>query len=456
MNFIRLEPVPFTPAAVTVNKSPELVSSRTGLIKRLEPIKLQADDPQLYHYYAEIGDISRFTGQSCFIEHGGAAFSDDAARGKAMGEAIERYCGAFYWQDRFIRAPYKDLEQEAVSPEKFILFSDNQYDSASFPYSRFTKETTVNWVEGFSLVAPRKILVPANFVYVPYQFPTHEEHIASPISTGLSCGNSPVEALLSSLMEVIERDAFIITWYNRLPQPRINFAAQEFPLINYYIEQLTKANIDVHIFDITLDIPIPVYMVILVSRFSGNDVPALVVATKASLDLEHGVIGCLEEAAHTRIWARMLMREHLDPALLQSGQSLSYAEIVDNRGHVLFYSQPDAVAHLNFLLKNEKSGELRKDGSVAAGSPLEQLKKATALLADKGFEVIGVDVTTPDIMELGFYVMRVIIPGLHPLHLGYGNRYLGGNRLYQISKDLGFTSAPTTEAGINPLPHPFP
>lgn len=456
MNFLKLESVPFTPADVTMNKSPELVSSLTGLIKRLESIKLQADDPQLYHYYAEIGDISRFTGQSCFIEHGGAAFSEDAAGAKAIGEAIERYCGAFYWQDRFIRAPYKDLKQEAVSPEKFILFSDNQYNSTSFPYSPFTKETTVNWVEGFSLVDPRKILVPANFVYVPYRFQTHEEHISSPISTGLSCGNSPVEALLSSLMEVIERDAFIITWYNRLPQPRLHFDAQEYPLINYYIEQLTGANIDVHIFDITLDISIPVYMVVLVSRFSGNDVPALVVATKAGLDVEHGVIGCLEEAAHTRIWARMLMREHLDPALLDSEQSMSYSEIVDNRGHVLFYSQPDSVERLNFLLKNEKSVNLRRDETGESGPPLVQLKKATALLADKGFEVIGVDVTTPDIEELGFYVMRVIIPGLHPLHLGYGNRYLGGERLYQIPERLGFTSTPTTEGDVNPLPHPFP
>jgi ribosomal protein S12 methylthiotransferase accessory factor len=65
------------------------------------------------------------------------------------------------------------------------------------------------------------------------------------------------------------------------------------------------------------------------------------------------------------------------------------------------------------------------------------------------------DLTTPDVSELGFSVIRAIIPGFHPLHLDYGLRALGGTRLWEVPQQLGYPGI-TPETGDNPQPHPYP
>ena len=61
-------------------------------------------------------------------------------------------------------------------------------------------------------------MVPAALVFVPYQYRKGNQDvpITQPISTGLACGCSYEEAAISGLCEVIERDAFTLTWQARL------------------------------------------------------------------------------------------------------------------------------------------------------------------------------------------------------------------------------------------------
>jgi ribosomal protein S12 methylthiotransferase accessory factor YcaO len=44
----------------------------------------------------------------------------------------------------------------------------------------------------------------------------------SEISNGCALGGSMAEALLYGLLETVERDAFLMAWYGRLPVPRID------------------------------------------------------------------------------------------------------------------------------------------------------------------------------------------------------------------------------------------
>lgn len=48
-----------------------------------------------------------------------------------------------------------------------------------------------------------------------------------------------------------------------------------------------------------------------------------------------------------------------------------------------------------------------------------------------------------------------MIPGLHPLLFGHGNRALGGERLRRVPRQLGYPGV-TGASGDNPVPHPFP
>jgi ribosomal protein S12 methylthiotransferase accessory factor len=82
------------------------------------------------------------------------------------------------------------------------------------------------------------------------------------------------------------------------------------------------------------------------------------------------------------------------------------------------------------------------DGST--GRILGDIEAAVSRLQTAGFEVIVVDVTTPDVAAAGLSVVRVVVPGLVPLHFQHPRPFLGVRRL---------TGTPSP---LNPFPHPFP
>jgi ribosomal protein S12 methylthiotransferase accessory factor len=51
--------------------------------------------------------------------------------------------------------------------------------------------------------------------------------------------------------------------------------------------------------------------------------------------------------------------------------------------------------------------------------------------------------------------VRVIVPGLQPVHFGHGQERLGGERLYRLPHQLGLKDRVQTEADLNPCPHPL-
>jgi len=67
-----------------------------------------------------------------------------------------------------------------------------------------------------------------------------------------------------------------------------------------------------------------------------------------------------------------------------------------------------------------------------------------------------VNLTTPDIDEVGFKVVRIIIPGCQGLDINHNHRYLGGERLRQVPVKLGLRNDPHEKQEFNPYPHPFP
>ena len=60
-------------------------------------------------------------------------------------------------------------------------------------------------------------------------------------------------------------------------------------------------------------------------------------------------------------------------------------------------------------------------------------------------EALALDMTRPDI---GFPVVRIIVPGLCHFWARFGPR-----RLYDVPVDLGWLSRPLLESDLNPIPY---
>jgi len=80
------------------------------------------------------------------------------------------------------------------------------------------------------------------------------------------------------------------------------------------------------------------------------------------------------------------------------------------------------------------------------------LSQAIAQIAALGYRPLVVDRTGEDLQAIDIVVACVVIPGLHPLHVGLGSEHRDTKRLKTIAKALHY-NLPST---LNLDPHPFP
>jgi|TARA_B110000902_G_scaffold222964_1_gene259469 hypothetical protein len=77
----------------------------------------------------------------------------------------------------------------------------------------------------------------------------------------------------------------------------------------------------------------------------------------------------------------------------------------------------------------------------------------SAQVTERGFDPIWVDLTSPDVHELGFYVVKAFVPGLQPLSAGYLSPQTNPVRVNQLSEYLGINWS--GKILLDP-PHAFP
>src|SRR6478736_4781557 len=146
-----LRPVPPTPAAATLPRLRSLVSPLTGVVRRLSETLAAPGELRLVGIGCELADGRPTIGTPLESYTGSEHWSRDAAEAAAIGEALERYSGSYVPEQRIVVSSAVEIGDDAVDPERFALFSQEQYARSGFPFRRFRRDTVVGWVEGFSV-----------------------------------------------------------------------------------------------------------------------------------------------------------------------------------------------------------------------------------------------------------------------------------------------------------------
>jgi ribosomal protein S12 methylthiotransferase accessory factor len=443
-----------------------LVDPKVGIVKEVYELPIDDDDPDFFHYLSTACNTARFTALENFGSNGGVSTDRYVAIAKAVGEAVERYCSAIFHYDDLIVAPYDSLDHKATPPSAFALYRPEQYLAASGhqpvsdhghergrnpSWQPFRPDSPVCWTRGVSLVSGDPVLVPASMVYVPYHYmrARGDAAVIQPISTGLAAGSSLDEATLSGLCEVVERDAFTITWQAHLARPRIDPSTVP-TTITDLLRRYRKAELDVELIDITTDIGFPTVMTIALGEAPTS--PAVAVAAATDPSAEVALIKSLEELAHTRKFAKQLM-DYTPEVPVQP--ELGHPEVADQRNHLRFYCPQESKQFIEFAYSSRETRSFGELADHRASSPGEALAALVGQVAAAGMDVIRCELTTPDVAALGLHVVRVVVPGMHPLFMGHKNRALGGTRLYEVPRRLGYEGIRPGEPD-NPHPHPFP
>lgn len=439
---MQLQHTQFSDPAETLQKAARAVDEETGIIKLLYEPPPAPDAPTIFGCGSLCSDYSHLGCPSGSSISGSTSLVRDQAIAGAIGEAIERYSAAFVPYEEIIVRPYSLVKCEAISPWSLTLYEAEQYQRSGFGYAPLTAYDPIGWVTGYSLTRAIPILVPAFAVYQPYRSMAGEAAVVQQITTGMACGSTLEEAILAAICEVVERDAAMLMWLQtRRPSKVVVTRGKNSCLASRALSSFGVLAQYVTILDVTTDISIPSYVAVWDGPIDKNQ--GAVFASCGSLSPERAVVGALTELAQSLMWVGSLLdnQEHLpDPRVEEMSR------ITD---HVLWPMRPEVRPLFAFTLSSERSVSVSDRPDVSSPDVLDCIQKCVDLVGAQGLEVIVIDVTSPDIRELGLHVVRVIIPGAQPLFFGTGL-----HRLSERSHCSQYADRASERINLNP--HPFP
>src|SRR6266850_813170 len=224
------------PARATVTRFRKHVSPLTGVVTRLE--RIEADLPLNTNFYAahnfsapaqSVDQLrSGLTGGSF-----GKGSTAEQGEASALMEAIERYSGIFQGDEIRVTRRFTDFAPgDAILPNDVLLFSNAQTipdetptdDSSELHIAPapFDPSAKIEWSPVWSLRDERFKYLPTSILYFFYGGPAAFHFHAD--SNGCAAGNTREEAIVQGFLELVERDAYAIWWYNRLRRAEVDLS----------------------------------------------------------------------------------------------------------------------------------------------------------------------------------------------------------------------------------------
>jgi ribosomal protein S12 methylthiotransferase accessory factor len=376
----------------------------------------------------------------------------------AFIEGLERYAGT----QRRHRAPvriarYADISGDALDPRDCGLYSDLGYDAD--PTMRpFTPELETSWVQGWSLRDERALWVPTRLVY--YGPDAMPGNFVQDSSNGCASGGSIGEAVLFGLLELMERDAFLLGWYGNARLPRIDLSTSANPELRNMIDRASYLGYDVLAFDSRIDLPVPVVTGLAVRRDGGDGY--LSFGAAASLDPEAALHGAVAEIlTYIPALATKLRSRRAEVAAM----AIDFTLVRHLADHPALFTLPEMAPHASRYLDGTGPGPASVTDTYAAwnavrprhGDLLDDIRFCRGVLAGAGFDVIAVDQTCLEQSTCGLHTVATIVPGLLPIDFGWSKqRALGMPRLRSAFRRAGWRSTDLCDEELHLVPHPFP
>lgn len=366
---------------------------------------------------------------------------------RAIGEFFERYCLLFYKQKDLVRSSLSALRKagKKVLPlEHLAGFSTDQkkrkqqvrWDETSiFPFTQMTRYST-----------GEKVLAPAQLIFWNYVPIEGESFLGEGNTNGAGGMFTKEGALLSGLYELIQRDAFLIFWLNKLAPPRIDPDTVPNEQFQDLLAQSRRYGFNVHVLDTTLDTGIPSSAVVLEDPTGKSS--RFCVGGGCELDAGKAIAKSLEEAWGVHYWTGML------PPYSLAKDYQPFAKGIGQDERLALWANPEmADAFAFFLAGNERPfSELLRMPEFSSNK--EELRWAVERVErlGKGYEVYYYLASHQLLSHYSYYSAQVVVLPFIPLYLFERNAPLGAQRLREIPGKFGYRAA----RELNPFPHPFP
>jgi ribosomal protein S12 methylthiotransferase accessory factor len=415
---------------VTVARYRKHVSPLTGVVKRLE--RIEADLPMNTNFFAQ----HNFSAPAMSVDQlrsglSGGSFGKgstaEQAEASALMEAIERYSGIFQGDEIRMKRRFADFAPgDAILANDVQLFSEAQFaarhepagdDSHPIP-EPIDPTAKIEWSPAWSLRDQRFRYFPTGLMYFFY-CDAHTD------SNGCAAGNTLQEAIVQGFLELVERDAYAIWWYNRSQRSEVDLSEFDDSYIRDIKTQFTDAGRKLWVLDVTNDLGVPTYVAVMHWIKDGQE--NIEFGSGAHFDRRIALLRSLTE-----------LSQFLSIGLMGggSGEKSSLDGItplrLENYPFLIPASRPVVVPELGI--------------NVPLDSAREQVEACVEIARRAGYDFLVLDQTRPDV-EVS--VARVIVPGLRHFY-----RRFAPGRLYDVPVKLGLLDRPLSENKLTPfLPH---
>jgi ribosomal protein S12 methylthiotransferase accessory factor len=383
----------------------------------------------------------------------GRARSFDASRRTAVLEALERHTGFCHRPSAgVVEATLAELGERAVDPRTLGHHTDEQYARDGFPFAPLGAAERVRWVPVTPVGdGPARYLPEAALSWV------HRRGTRRPFfydtSNGFALGQSHEEATLHGMLEIVERDAFLLAWHRRLLLPELTLGPADGDVRDLVERVEIVTGFRVRLFWATLDIDVPVVLA-LAERDAASG-PCTLVSTAASLHPRAAAESSVFEVAARVASIRYAFND--DPAHRQR-LAEDHSALRGMEDHSLLGSLPGSREWFAFLTAPDRPSVGLT--AMAAAAPrfatLDQdLDHLRTRVEAAGTHAYAADVTTAELRWRGLVCVRSFVPGCLPMTFGHGTRRLAGlPRLHSASLPRASLAPPGHDPADVP-PHPF-
>lgn len=370
-------------------------------------------------------------------------FEGNAANATTLAqvEGLERLCSLDSLSPaRTFTASYESLGESAIDPQTLELYSEEQYADVSFPYRPFDASQPIPWVVGTRLSDHTPVAVPFDFLV------GGTGSICQATSNGAAAHTNLRLAILSGVVEALERDAFVVHWLNQLSRPVLDTTGVADP---WGLQAaMETAGFEIRYVDITTDIGLPTVLQVVRDR---HDADFFIANSASGASPEHALGKLMRELV------QVSSGYIHDPARMRGSATAADTPdaVLDLKDHLHYYQRAEHNEHASFLLASDACAPI--DTLAWSGRSFndpQTLEYVLGLIRRSGKDVFVVDCTPPLLAEVGLRVVKAVIPGIAPLYSGRARRRLGGRRICEAPRLMGLRSQDTSLAELNPWPHP--
>ncbi|CAM5351124.1 TOMM precursor leader peptide-binding protein [Streptomyces narbonensis] len=413
-------------AEQTLRRYEHLISPITGVVKAVQrdtrgPAGLNSFRAGHNHARGPRG----LTGPASQLrsESGGKGMTELDARVGALCESLERHSGMYEGDEPTVRASFREVADRAVHPAACQLYDPRQ------GMEPFDEDAPVDWTPVWSLTHGEHRLLPTALLYFDAPRPPGLGHVRAD-SNGNAAGSSREDAIVQGFLELVERDAVALWWYNRTRHPAVDLDAFDEPWIDRMRALHASLGREVWVLDVTADFGVPTFAA--VTRRTDKPAEDILFGFGAHFDPKVALCRALAEANQMMPSVAEVRADGTGYGC-QDERLLSWWRTATTAAHPYLLPDPGAPLRGPADFAYAPRADLRDD--VAA---------IGAAVRERGMELLVLDQTRPDV---GLPVVKVIVPGMRH----FWDRFAPG-RLFDVPVSLGRLAVPTPYEQLNPVP----